>query len=124
MLSNWFRDSEDQCGEMPPNVSSNTKSTNIEIKINNEVIHESPQEKLLGVVLDNTLSFKAYATSLYKKANQMLHALSRIAHYMDSEKLKNVMKAFNISQFNYCPLVWMHCETGLNNKINHLHEKA
>ena len=34
------------------------------------------------------------------------------------------MKAFNFSQFNYCPLVWMLRERGLNNKMNHLHEKA
>ena len=43
---------------------------------------------------------------------------------MDSEKLKHVMKAFILSQFTYCPLVWMLSERGLNNKINHLHEKV
>ena len=43
---------------------------------------------------------------------------------MDSEKLKHVMKTFILSHFNYCPLVWMLSERGLNNKINHLHEKA
>ena len=85
------------------------------------MIHESPEEKLLGIIFDKTLSFKAHVTSLYKKANQKLHALSRIAHYMDSEKLKHVMKAFILSQFTYCPLVWMLGERGLNNKINHLH---
>ena len=57
---------------------SNAKSTNIEIKINNEVIHESPGEKLLCVIFDKTLSFKAHVTYFYKKANQKLHALSRI----------------------------------------------
>ena len=34
------------------------------------------------------------------------------------------MKAFILSQFSYCPLVWMLSERGLNSKINHLHEKA
>ena len=126
ILSEWFRDNSmkvnaEKCHLM---FFSNTKSTNIEIKINNEVIHESPEEKLLGIIFDKTLSFKAHVTSLYKKANQKLHALSRIAHYMDSEKLKHVMKAFILSQFTYCPLVWMLSERGLNNKINHLHEKA
>ena len=126
ILSEWFRDNSmkvnaEKCHLM---FFSNTKSTNIEIKINNEMIHESPEEKLLGIIFDKTLSFKAHVTSLYKKANQKLHALSRIAHYMDSEKLKHVMKAFILSQFTYCPLVWMLSERGLNNKINHLHEKA
>ena len=66
---------------------------------------------------------KAHVPSPCRKASQKLHALSRIAHYMDSEKLKYVMTAYILSQFSYCPLVWMLSERGLNNKINHLHEK-
>ena len=58
-----------------------------------------------------------------KQASQKLHALSRIAHYMDFEKLKYVMKALILSQFSYFPLVWMFGDRGLNNKINRLHEK-
>ena len=34
------------------------------------------------------------------------------------------MKSFIISQFNYCPLIWMMLNSRLNNKINHLHERA
>ena len=40
------------------------------------------------------------------------------------EKRKTVMKAYVISQFAYCPLVWMFYSRGLNNKINSLHERA
>ena len=34
------------------------------------------------------------------------------------------MKSFIISQFNYCPLIWMMHNRGLNNKINHIQERA
>ena len=98
---------------------SNMKNTDITINIDNELIHESSEETLLCVILDKTSSFKAHVLSLYKKANQKLHARSRISYYMDSEKLKNIMKAFILSQFNYSPLVWIHSERCLNNKINH-----
>ena len=50
-------------------------NTDIKININNELIHESSEQKLFGVMLDKTLSFTAHVTSLYKKANQKLHAL-------------------------------------------------
>ena len=43
---------------------------------------------------------------------------------MDTAKPRQVMNVFVLSQFNYCPLIWMYCERRLNNKINHLHEKA
>ena len=31
---------------------------------------------------------------------------------------------FILSQFNYCPLVWMFCDRTLNNKVNRIHERA
>ena len=34
------------------------------------------------------------------------------------------MKSFIISQFNYCPLIWMMHSRGLKNKISHIHERA
>ena len=34
------------------------------------------------------------------------------------------MESFIISQFNYCPLIWMIHSRGLNNKINRIHERA
>ena len=33
------------------------------------------------------------------------------------------MKAFIKSQFSSCPLIWMFHSRGVNNKINHLHER-
>ena len=34
------------------------------------------------------------------------------------------MKSFIISQFNYCPIIWMHCQRKYNNLINRIHERA
>ena len=34
------------------------------------------------------------------------------------------MKALIESQFSYCPLIWMFHSRGVNNKINHLHERS
>ena len=33
------------------------------------------------------------------------------------------MKAFIESQFGYCPLIWMFHSSGVNSRINHLHER-
>ena len=43
---------------------------------------------------------------------------------MPSDKLKTIMKAFILSQFNYCPLVWMFHSRECNNRINRIHERA
>ena len=42
---------------------------------------------------------------------------------MDFKKRTFLMKAFVISQFNYCPLIWMFHNKALNNRINKIHEQ-
>ena len=43
---------------------------------------------------------------------------------MSTEKRRTLFKAFVVSHFNYCPLVWMFHTKELSNWINILHEKA
>ena len=80
--------------------------------------------KLLGVWIDNKLTFEEHIKTMLKKGNQKLHALMRIKKYMSSEKLRILMKTFIESQFNYCPLLWMFHSRKLNKRINKLHERA
>ena len=101
-----------------------TGNYEVSANINEFETESSNREKLLGISIDITLSFEHHITSLCKKASQKLHALARIAHYMDFEKRRSLMKAFVISQFNYCPLIWMFHNRALNNRINTIHERA
>ena len=61
---------------------------------------------------------------LRKKGNQKLHALAQCTKYMSTEKRRTLFKAFVVSQFNYCPLVWMFHTKELNSRTSSLHEKA
>ena len=111
---------EDKCHLMIFGDNSNEISLNI----GRVTIKESMEEKLLGVILEKILCFKQQVRSICTKAGQKLHALSRISHFLNTEQLKQIMKAFILSQFNYCPLVWMFCDRALNNKSNSIHERA
>ena len=75
-------------------------------------------------MIDKRLSFETHISKLCKKAGSKLSALARISRYMDANKLKILMRAFVISQFEYCPLVWMFHSRHLNSKINRIHETA
>ncbi len=44
--------------------------------------------------------------------------------YMDSNKLRVLIRSFVISQFQYCPLAWMFHSRQLNIKISKIHERA
>ena len=99
-------------------------SANNTVKIiGNFDINNSKSEKLLGVKFDHKPSFDDHISELCKKASRKIHALSRVASYMNISKRRILMNAFFKSQFSYYPLVWM-CRTRANNgKINRLHER-
>ena len=78
----------------------------------------------MGVTIDSNLSFSEHVTYLCATANRKLHALSRVSKYASLSKRRVPMKSFIISLFSYCPLIWMTHSRGLNNKTNHIHERA
>ena len=96
----------------------------IESNIDNNHIESEYQQELLGILIDSNLTFQGHINNLCKKAGQKLNALARISSFMNMEKRRVIMKSFIVSQFGYCPLIWMFHSRSLNNKINFLHERA
>ena len=81
-------------------------------------------ETILGITIDSELNFENRRSALCNKVSRKMNALGRIINYMPLEKRSIVMKTFIESQFNYCQLIWMLHSRTINNKINHLHERA
>ena len=94
-----------------------TRDTYVTTKIGEFDVKNSRKEKLLGVKIDSKLSFENHISSLCEKASQKLHALARFVNCIDLAKRTSLMKAFIISQFNNCPLIWMFHSRQLNNRI-------
>ena len=95
------------------------------ININGSVMKSSNPAKLLGITMDSDFTFEQqHINMLCRKASQKLHALSRISQYLSEHKKRILFKTFIMSQFNYCPLVWMCHSRGLNSKINNIHKRA
>ena len=124
-LTEWFPNNlmklnEDKCHLM----IFGAKENEVSIRIGAACLKETTWENLLGITFDRSLSFKQHVKTLCKKASQKLHALARISCYMGTEKLQQLMRAFVLSHFSNCPLVWMFCDRTLNQRINHVHERA
>ena len=92
--------------------------------IDNSYIELEEKQVLLGITIDSNLTFENHTNIICQKTSQKLHALERIAPYMNIQKRRTVMKSFVTSQFSYCPLIWMFHGRRLNNKINSIHERA
>ena len=77
----------------------------------------------MGIRIDNKLNFDSHVSDICTKVSQKLHALSRISQFLPFERRKEIMNAFIMSQFGYCPLVWIFHSRKLNHRINSLHER-
>ena len=122
-MHKWFHENHIKTNADKYHLLVTTNST-VSANIEEFVINNSNEEKLLGIKIGNKLSFGNHFSSLCKKASQKLHALTRIVNYMDFSKRKCLMKPFVTSQLNYCPLIWMFHSRELNNRINRIHERA
>ena len=49
---------------------------------------------------------------------------SRVAEYLDQDKRRILYNTFIVSNFNYCPLIWMFCGKDVNVSINRVHKRA
>ena len=107
-----------------PAVDSGYKYENVWAQIGDEIIWESNKQKLLDLQIDRNLNFNEYVSSLCKKGGKKLSVLTRLSNFMRIKQRRVLMKSFIVSQFGYCPLIWMFHGRGVNNKINHLHERS
>ena len=100
-----------------------TTDNKLKINVKGRPISNEKIVKLLGVTVDNTFSFGSYLNLVCKKVSRKLHALDIVPKFISKKELRVIVKAFIMSQFSYCPLVWM-CYGRTLNKINKLHERA
>lgn len=88
------------------------------------IVTPSKSVKLLGITIDNDLKFDLHINDICRKANNKIWCLYRIRKYLDEKHARRLCNAFVLSNFNYCPLIWMYCNKTLDAKINRVHKRA
>ena len=91
--------------------------------VDSNVIKESADVELLGLIIENKLSFEKHIARLCQTASYKPHALRRIRKYLILEKPRALGNAFVDSQFNYTPLIWMFCKKTIYFKMQKIHHK-
>ena len=119
--ANYMKPNQTKCHLLAP---SGTPEM-LWIQVGEQIIWESQQERLLGVMVDRGLTFEKHVENLCKNAGAKVTALGRLVTIVSMEKKKILMNTFIESQFSYCPLVWMFNHSRkLNKRINHIHERG
>ena len=111
-LTLWFKNNGmllngDKCQLMTIESSRTTRNNVARIKIDDKYVEESKKGKLLGITFDKNLTMDEHIKCICKQASSKLYALARISHYLNDHNKRILMKTFIISQFNFCPMIWM-----------------
>ena len=96
----------------------------IPINIGGMAISNSKSEKLLGIHIDENLTFEPHVGSFCKEASQKCNAFARIVYSLKLDQRKLLLNAFITSQFSYAPVDWMFHNRQLNNHINRIHVRT
>ena len=96
----------------------------ISLSVNESILKPESHVKVLGVTLDDRLTFTEHISICCTKAARQLNALSRISRYLDMSSCSFLFNSFVKSNFNYCPLVWHFCRKVNNEKIEKIQHRA
>ena len=107
----WFKNNSLQAN--PSKLQSmllRNKTVNAEdfnIIVDNDMLNLTVDMTVLGINTDNKLNFNSHVSSMYNKAGRQLNVLQRLKGYLNYASRLSIYYSFIVSNFNYCPMVWM-----------------
>ena len=81
---------------------------------NDKKFKNSKEKTILGVIIDNKLTFDSHINKIFNKAGQKLSEPSRISAFIDLNKRQILYQSMIKSQFSYCPLISLFCSRKSN----------
>ena len=87
--------------------SNNIKDAELNVTVDNVSLPSSDAMKVSGIDIDDRLTFDGHVSNMCIKAGRQLNALQRLKGSLDKNSRMAIYKSFIMSNFNYCPLVWM-----------------
>ena len=80
--------------------------------------------KVLGIDIDDRLTFDGHVSNMCIKAGRQLNALQRLKGSLDKNSRMVIYKSFIMSNFNDCPLVWMFISKTSLSKLENIQKRA
>ena len=80
--------------------------------------------KLLGINIDDRLTFSDHVSTSCKKSARQLNALARLSKYIDTRSKRILFNSFVKSNFTFSPLSWHFCGKANAMKMEKIQERA
>ena len=97
--------------------------SNETLTCDNKTVETVSSVRLLGIQLDDKLNFSFHVSNICKSAANQLSALIRLNNFLCFEGKRVLINSYFMSNFNYCPLVWMFSNATSLKKIENLQKR-
>ena len=94
------------------------------IEIDGNKIETTYSVDLLGIHIDNKLTFDDHIFTVCNKASMQLNAIGQLKRYLGKKELEVIVNSFIYSNFNYCPLVWHFSSCKALGKVESTHKRC
>ena len=106
-------------------LGSKIDNSKITFAIENKQIKCEREVKLLGITIDEKLTFTRHIANICSLANNRLRALTRIRRFLSTEQAKHLSEAYIMSAYIMLShVIWMFCNKTSNNQINKIHKRT
>ena len=111
-LQTWFRSNslkmnpDKTCFTLFGTHSSLKKASGFHITLSGSNIPPRPSVKVLGVILDQSLTWESHISSVVRKCNAIILSLYKTRHHFTSHALQLLVQAHVFPHILYCLSVW------------------
>ena len=91
---------------------------------NNDILNSVENEKVLGVRIDNNLTWSIHINFIAKKVSSNLWLLSKLKDYLSTEHRVQFYKTFIQPHIDYCSTIWGGTSQYNLNRIYRLQKRA
>ena len=124
-LMEWFRKNpRSQIFQTMLVKSNNTKDAELNVTADNISLPSSDTMNVLGIDIDDRLTFDGHVSNMCIKAGRQLNALQRLKGSLDQDSHMAIYKSFIMSNFDYCPLVWMFTSKTSLSKLENIQKRV
>ena len=106
-------------------ISSRDKTDlKLDVSVDGTMLETAESIKILGVTVDRNLNFNDHVSRMCTKAGRQLNVLQRLKGCLDYNSRMAIYKTFIMSNFNYCPVIWMFTSKASLSKLESLQKRA
>ena len=96
----------------------------LHLTYNNDVLNSVENEKVLGVRIDNNLTWSIHINFIAKKISSNLWLLSKLKDYISTEHRVQFCKTYIQPHIDYCSTIWRGTSQYNLNRIYRLQKRA